>query len=181
MIGGDYVVQEVMKQHESFSRYNPSSVNVIRITTLFWKSEVYVLGGIFRVGAPGEFCDHTTSPDNNHPRIIALDDEGRLTGKFIDPDLVNVYDDCYGVPASGAIMRYGEMKELVVKEHSRYPHHMLLGWDITLDENEDIICIEYNAGWPGIIQTQYALGPIFMQKSSRGVPLLHEILRERRQ
>ena len=176
MGGGDYIVQEVLRQHESFSRFNSSSVNVIRITTLFWKSKIYILGGILRVGAPGEFCDHTTSPDNNHPRVIALDDEGRLTGKAVDPDLAYVYDDCWGTPPSGVIPKYHEMKQLVMKEHSRFPHHRIIGWDITLDENENITCLEYNPGWPGIIQSQYVLGPIFMQKSSRGVPLLHEIL-----
>lgn len=151
---------------------------MIRITTLYWKKEVYVLGGILRVGAPGEFCDLTTSPDNNHPRVIALDDNGRLTGKFIDPDLAYVYDDCYGVKPSGFIPKYEQMKELVVKEHSRFPYQGIIGWDITLDENENIICIEYNTGVPGIIQSQYCLGPIFAQKSLRGKPLIDEILSE---
>ena len=171
--GGGFIVQEVLRQHESFSRFNKSSVNVIRITTLFWKSELYILGAILRVGAPGQFCDHTTSQNNNHPRIIALDNEGRLTGKFIDPDLADVYDDCYGVPPEGVIPKFREMKELCLKEHMRFPHHRIIGWDITLDENENITCIEYNPGWPGIIQSQYVLGPVFMQKSSRGIPLLY--------
>lgn len=165
-----------MRQHEFFSKFNPSSVNVLRITSLFWKSEIYILGAILRVGAPGEFCDHTTSPENNHPRIIALDDEGRLTGKVIDPDLANVYDGCYGVAPCGQVPKYSRMKELVRREHMRFPHHRIIGWDITLDENANIVCIEYNCEWPGVIQSQYVLGPIFMQKSSRGVPLLHEIL-----
>ena len=68
------------------------------------------------------------------------------------------------------------MKELVKKEHLRFPHHKIIGWDLTLDENENVVCIEYNAFTPGIIKSQYVLGPILAQKSVRGVPLLQEIM-----
>lgn len=56
----DYIIQEVMKQHESLAYYNASSVNIIRITSLLWKGKVYILGGILRVGVPGGFCDHVS-------------------------------------------------------------------------------------------------------------------------
>ena len=174
--GGDFIVQEILKQHESFRRFNSSSVNVIRITTLFWKGEIYILGSILRVGAPGEFCDHTKPKDGTPPRkYVVLDDDGRITGKVIYPDTLTPYDP-RNDQIQGIIPKFREMKRLVVEEHSHFPHHRIIGWDITLDENENITCIEYNPGWPGVINLQYALGPIFMQKSSRGVPLLYEIL-----
>ena len=177
--GGDYIVQEVLRQHKSFSQFNASSVNVIRITTLLWKSEVYILGAVLRVGAPGQFCDHTSPDKGQLPRkYIVLDDDGRITKKAMYPDLLKPYDTSTDPIPEGIIPKFREMKQLCVKEHSRFPHHRIIGWDITLDENENITCIEYNPGWPGIIQSQYVLGPIFMQKSSRGIPLLHEILGE---
>ena len=175
-MGGGYVVQKVLKQHESLSRFNSSSVNSIRITTLFWRGKIYTLGGIFKIGAPGEFCSHTAPNDNGHRSLIALDDDGRLTGKFIDSDSPKVYDDCYGLPPSGIIPKYRQMTELAVKEHSRFPNIGIIGWDITLDENENIICIEYNPDCPGIITSQYVLGPILAKRTSRGNMLLDEIM-----
>lgn len=173
----DYVIQEVLKQHESLAYFNASSVNVIRITTLLWKGYIYYLGGVLRIGPPGSFCDLVANGEM-HPLIIPIHENGELGDKAIDCDRGYIYDNVWGKRIKGNVLKYEQMKELVKREHMKYPNHGIIGWDLTLDENADIRCIEYNIRCPGIIQSQYALGPIFAQKSVEGKMLLDEILNE---
>lgn len=173
--GKNYVVQTLIKQHKDLSKYNKSSVNVIRITSLLWEDEVYIIGAILRVGAPGSFCDHLGKNGNN-PRIVAINEDGSLDSLVIDPDDIVRYDDFFGIKPDGKIPKFEEMKEWAKKQHIKYPHHKLIGWDLTVDENENIVCIEFNSLVPGIIQTQMVCGPIFAKKTSKGTKILDEIL-----
>lgn len=171
----DYVIQEILKQHESLAYYNSSSVNIIRITSINWKGNVYILGGILRVGAPGAFCDHL-SCNNVHPLVIPIHEDGKLGSQAIDCDQGYIYNDVFGKRIGGYILKYEEMKERIKMEHSKYPNHGIIGWDLTLDENAEIRCVEYNVRCPGIMQSQYALGAVFSQKTVNGNVLLNEIL-----
>lgn len=171
----NFIVQEILEQHSSLAYYNETSVNVIRITTINWKGEVYILGGILRIGAPGSFCDHLKN-GNKYPLVIPLTENGTLVKKAIDCDNGYVYEDVYGKQIQGSILHYDEMKDIVAKAHSKYPNYGIIGWDLTLDQEENIRCIEYNARVPGIVQTQLCLGPVFEIETSRGKTLLEEIV-----
>lgn len=174
----NYITQEIIKQSEFLKKFNSSSVNVIRITSLFWHSKIYILGAILRVGAPGAFCDHL-SKGNNNPRIAAINMDGTLSNNVIDTENYSKYDNFWGVESKGKIPNFNKMILLVKKEHIKYPHNRLIGWDLTLNEKNEIICIEYNSLSPGIIQTQMVCGPIFAQKSDNNEALYDEILREK--
>ncbi len=60
--------------------------------------------------------------------------------------------------------------------HSKFPSYGILGWDFTVDNNDTVICLEYNARIPGIVQSQALLGPVFQIKGGTGIPLKDEIL-----
>lgn len=177
--GENYVAQERVRQHPALSYFNESSVNILRVTSLCWKGEVYILSGILRIGAPGSFCDHTPH-GGTHNLDVAVMEDGSLGATAFDPDHCHVYDNVYGKPIQGCIPRYEELKKLVIREHAKYPDYALIGWDFTVDEEENIVCMEFNTKWPGISASQYAHGAIFAQKSREGVPLLDEILASRK-
>lgn len=174
--GNNYVVQELINQHEFLSSFNSSSVNIIRVTSLYLNGKVYILGCILRVGAPGAFCDHLGF-NGNSPRIVAIDDNGNLYGNAIDPDNCIIYDDIFGKEISGKIPCYEEIIELVKCEHLKFIHHKIIGWDITVSKDKKVICIEFNSNVPGIVQTQMICGPIFSKLSSNDIPLLDEIIK----
>lgn len=175
--GPDYVLQERVRQHEVFAYFNPSSVNVLRVTSLCWRGDVYILGGILRAGAPGAFCDHENK-DGKTYLSIPLAEDGTILPRACDVDYGHVYGDCHGIPIRGRIPRYDDIRALVRREHSRWPHYGLIGWDITVDENENILCMEFNTKYPGLVGTQAALGPVLARKSVRGVPLYDELMSE---
>ena len=174
--GGNYIVQKVIRQCSEFAQFNESSVNVVRMTTLFWNGQVYILGGILRIGAPGSFCDHT-GYNNVNPRVVGIHDDGKLYDYCIDPDGEIMYKECFGKKTDGALVpKYEEMKQQAISVHKHYPHNRIIGWDFTVDRNEEVICIEYNPDQPGIIQTQMAIGPIFNRITRNNKTILQEIL-----
>lgn len=161
--GKNYIVQQKIEQCDFFAGFNPSSVNVIRITSLLLDDEVIILSSILRVGAPGSFCDLLANNRTN-PRIIAINEDGSLENKAIDPYEGKVFDNIFGKEIKGVIPKFNNIIELVKKEHINYKHHRIIGWDITIDKKLNIICIEFNSTVPGIIQSQMCCGPIFAKK-----------------
>lgn len=176
--GENYIVQEIIRQNDFLAQFNKSSVNVIRVTSLLYDGEVRILSSVLRVGAPGSFCDHQGFNKVN-PRVVKIDNNGNLVGKAIDPDECFKYDDIFGTKITGCIPKYNEMIEKIKKEHMKFLHHKIIGWDMTIDENDNVICIEYNSNVPGIIQSQMVCGPIFNIICKNGNTLLDNILRDK--
>ena len=173
----DFIVQVPMRQSDFLAKWNPSSVNIVRVTTLYWKGTIYVLGAILRVGPPGEFCDLAVSKSGEHPRVVGINEDGSLMDKVVDPDTATVHSDIWGHKPEGRIEQFEDMVKLAIKVHERFPHNKIIGWDFTVDDKGNIVCMEHNALVPGIIQTQYVLGPVFNDiKTSEGKTLLEELL-----
>lgn len=174
-LGKNYICQERMQQHAFLAYFNESSVNIIRLTTLFWKGEVMLLSGILRVGAPGAFCDHLGC-DGIGPRYMRINEDGTLSGKAYDRESGILYNDCFGKKIEGKIPQWEEMKTQVLKAHEKYPHFGIVGWDMTVSDQGSVICIEYNAGCPDVVRSQILCGPIFAKMTKRGSSCLEEIL-----
>ncbi len=170
----NFVIQELIKQHQFLDNLNSSSVNIIRVTSLLLDGVCYILGSVLRIGAPGAFCDHL-GYGKKKPRIVALDEKGNLVGLAISPDDCQIYSDIFGKNIEGKVPNFEKIIDSVKKEHLNFLHHKIIGWDITIDDKGDIVCIEFNSIVPGIVQTQMVCGPIFAQRSVNYMPLLDEI------
>lgn len=175
--GSDYVVQERVRQHEFFAHFNASSVNVLRVTSLFWRGDVYILGAILRVGAPGAFCDHENRNGETY-LSIPISENGHVLPRACDVDFGHVYADCRGIPLEGTIPCFDRIKALVRQAHARWPHYGLIGWDVTVDDHGQVVFMEFNTKYPGLTGTQAALGPVLAQPSVRGVPLYDELMKK---
>ena len=172
--GPDYLVQERVRQHADLARFNPTSVNIVRVTTLLWQGELYILGGILRVGAPGAFCDHENR-DGKTYLSIPLTEDGDILPRACDVDYGHVYGDCHGVALGGRFPAYDRIRALVLREHGRWPQYGIIGWDITVDEAGQVVCMEFNTKYPGLVGTQAALGPVLARPGQTGRPLLEEM------
>lgn len=175
--GQNFVVQELIRQHEFLASFNTSSVNVIRIMTVFWKGHVYAIENKLRIGAPGSFCDHTGFGGKN-PLEIHLDENGNLTGSAYDYIDGVLYPTIFGKSITGTVPAFREMTEMALRGQMRYPSYGILGWDFTIDSDGRPLCIEVNSKFPGVKYGQSAYGPMFLHKTVDGNPLLDEILRE---
>lgn len=175
--GANYQAQKLIKQSSVLAHFNESSVNILRLHTVFWKGHVYYLGGILRIGAPGAFLDHK-SEGELQPLAIGINDDGSFDDHVVD--LVNgkAMHEVFGKKVQGQLPEFPALVEKLKKLHLRLPHNKIIGWDITLDENNEYLCVEFNTGYPAITKPQLVIGPMFATKTVNGVPLLDEILAE---
>ena len=162
----DFIVQELIQQHETLAYYNESSVNTVRVTTLFWSGEVFNLGATLRIGAPGGFCDHLSN-EGVSPLVIPLEKNGLLRKEAYTRDFYRL-ENAFGKEIIGEVPCYKEIADLAVKAHRRFAHHGIIGWDFTVDKDKNIICVEYNTFCPGVVLHQCALGPIFNIQNQQG-------------
>lgn len=171
----DYVVQELIKQHDFLGFYNSSSVNIVRITSINYKGNTQILSGILRIGVPGALCDAVTY-NGKHPLVIGLDENGKLNDWAVEPENCIIHNTVYGKAIRGQVPYYDEMKRIVIGIHNKFPKYGIIGWDMTINEKGEIICIEYNTGCPGIVQSQLVNGPIFGKEMDDGKILLEGLL-----
>lgn len=158
----DFVIQEIIKQHAVFKSFNESSVNIVRLMTLFIDDKPEVLLACIRVGKVGCVTDVSHEKDGSGTVICGINEDGKLMdfGYNFSGKKVTCFDN--GKTCAGSyIPSFEKMKRMALDGHARMPFFKLIGWDITVDENEEPVIVEYNISRPGILYYQWTNGPLF--------------------
>lgn len=138
-----FIIQKPVSNSYELKRLNPSSLNTCRIYTYrrVDSSEYVVLGAAIRFGGKGSFRDNACSGGG----FCKINEDGHLDD--------NIYR--YRQFKKGSlkldkriesliIPQYDKMVECCKALHHCLPYCDLVGWDITEDEDGDLILIEYN-------------------------------------
>ena len=151
----DFLIQEVVHQHERMAALNPTSVNTIRILTYRSGMEVLLVYAVVRIGRKGEVIDNQSAGGMS----TQIDGEGRLCKYAFGvagDDKIEKTDS--GIVLEGyEIPSYNEAIETVKKLHYSLPLFDLVGWDMAISEDGEPILIEWN-GEPGPSQTACGTG-----------------------
>lgn len=146
------ICETFLSQHPEMAKFNSSSVNTLRIVTVYDGLEVNVLAGIARFGRKGRIAD------NFHHGGIAckIDVETGIvttTGRNRNGERFVLHPDSKICFPGFQIPKWKEVITLVKKLALVVPDVKYVGWDIVL--TEDSICvIEGNYGAdPDIMQT----------------------------
>lgn len=152
----NYIIQRAIRQHQFFRQFNESSVNIIRLTTWRCGENVYVFSPCVRFGIPGSSTDVSFVNGIEILNCVGIDESGRLYDKGVHLDGksfdVNV--------AEKKVPCWEKIVELVKRNHLKMNYFDIIAWDITIDEESNIICIEYNLNQPGVLIYQFAHGPL---------------------
>ncbi len=135
MDGGEWIVEERIKQCKEMSQWNSSSVNTIRIPTFLNRDGFFVGVPFFRTGRTGSCVDNAGSGG-----IFANVDAS--TG-VLYTNGVDEYGHFYEKhPDSGLkykgfrIPRWNELLVIVEEIHMKcLPHHLYVGWDFALTDD----------------------------------------------
>lgn len=132
--GDDYVIQEAIEQHPDLAKYNPTSVNTLRICTYRSVNDesVKVTGALIRIGKSGEVVD------NAHAG-------GCFVGINLESgNLLHYACDQYGAKyetwndisfsENHVIPHWSKVKEFAAKIASYNRHSRLLALDLTVDQ-----------------------------------------------
>ncbi|MBR3381738.1 MAG: hypothetical protein IKG85_01690 [Clostridia bacterium] len=159
--GTNYVVQQVVEQHESLAIYNDSSVNIIRVYTLRLNGKLHHLHSTLRFGTPGFHTDVNFIKGKEIAHVCAVNKAGKVAKEWYDMDgRRNLISDL-GIEKQMDIPNFSKIIDTALTVHEGLQHFDIVGFDITLDRHKEPVLIEYNVYWPGIILPQYCNGPLF--------------------
>lgn len=139
-----YLVEAVVKQHEDLKAFNESTLNTLRMVTMVDSKGIpHVQDAILRIGRKGKHSDnfhnqglacvvdvnegivYTIAKDKDYNRYFKHPDSGKIIIGFKLPVWDKVIAKC---------------KELALV----VPDVRYVGWDIAIDENGEVVCIEGN-------------------------------------
>jgi len=158
----DFVLQEVIIQHDFYKQFNPSSNNTLRILT--YKSvkdnSIHILHSLLRIGRKGSFMDH----DNHGGIVVGITPDGQLNSfgcdinglKFSAYNGIN-FNEIKGVPF------IEDIKTMALTIANQIYYGRLLAIDLTVDYNGNPLLLEINCHGNGTTQYQMNNGPLFKE------------------
>lgn len=153
----NYIVQDAIQQSKDMASLNPTSLNTIRIMTYKRKEDVVILYSVVRMGRKGTVVDNASAGG----LYCGINSDGSLKKEAytLTPFSKNYTSDNGVRFETFVIPKFEEMKSLVKNWHNELPYAKLIGWDLAVDDNNDIVLVEINASEPGLFQA--ATGPAF--------------------
>ena len=142
VLGEEYVIQDVLKCHDSIASLYPKAVNTFRVITYRWKSEFICMPVFMRIGQGGSVVDNGAAGG----MFVGVKADGTLTDKAVMP-----YNTCIlthpdtGVAFKGhKIEGFTKVVDSALKMHRMIPEIGLVYWDFTINENTEPVLIECN-------------------------------------
>ncbi len=160
--GKDFIIQEFVKQHEFFKRFNPTSNNTLRV--FLYRSikddSINILHKLLRIGKEGSFLDH----DNLGGVGVSIKDDNAF-----DQYAYNTFGDRFSsfnninFLETGKVPFINETCDMSLKIANKIFYARLLAMDFTVDENGKVLLIEINCWKNGITQYQMNNGSLFRE------------------
>jgi hypothetical protein len=157
---GNGVFQRFVSQHPLFDLFSKASVATVRLTT------VVEDGG--EISARSAYLALGTGSDT-HVQLrsfVAVPVDTR-TGRLGETGLVTSWDEFSAHPTSGepfagkTIPAFEQCLRTVVSHHQRIPFVRCVGWDVTVDSDEQVQILEWNGFHNGIKLAEVTQGPCF--------------------
>ncbi len=167
----DFVAQELVEQHSSMARFNPTSINTFRITTLYLNGVFSVLSIILRFGKKDMHVDNWGSGGI----LVGVQNNGQLN-EFGWDIKMNKFNEYNGIVFKDTVIeQIPDLLRRVEKAHKEeFQLSKLIGWDICIDKNNEPTAIEVNSSQPGIFGEQLCTGPIFGDRTQEVIDYLKQ-------
>ena len=161
------IVQRIVKQHYELAKMHPSSLNTVRIYTVMLDDGVHFLSASLKMGAGDSRIDNVSA---NSGIIVGVKENGEL--------METAYFDMYSGKTTerhpgGMLLseikvpEFDKMLETVKRAAQYTGNFRLVGWDMSVDENGDIILIEANMRKGAIGPIQCEHGPFFGEMTEK--------------
>lgn len=158
---GDCVIQETINQHEKLAHIISSTVATIRLTSVKEKDgNVTMRASYLRLGRK-----NTSWIQQEYSITVAIvSQDGDLDSYGYTPDWRrwSFHPDTNFPFAGYRVPRYQEAVALCISLHRTIPHIPVIGWDITVAQDETVKLLEWNSGHPEIKFTEATVGPSFI-------------------
>ncbi len=149
--GHGYVLEEKIVQREEMARFNPSSVNTVRIPTLLTDKGVKIFNPVLRLGRVGSFVDNAA-----HGGILAaIDPESGIVytaGRTERNETFVQHPDSKVIIPGYVIPEWENLVVTVKKAAMVVPTTRYVGWDMAYSDKGWVIVEGNNYGQPSILE-----------------------------
>ncbi|MFR3332104.1 MAG: sugar-transfer associated ATP-grasp domain-containing protein [Odoribacter splanchnicus] len=167
----NFVVQEVVKQHQETACFNPESLNTFRICSLFLNGKLSILTRLLRCGQNGSVVDNGFAGGI----MIPVYADGRLAKQGLDHTFKRYEKSSNGIVFEGRrIENYPKLERFIEKYYRLFPTCSLIAWDLAIDETGEPLMVEVNLVYPGITEEQVSLGPFFGDRTEEVIDYVRE-------
>lgn len=163
----DWLVQEIIAQHDELNRIHAKSVNSVRIVSILMPEGVYILSTVLRMGTNNNRVDNASAGGIS----CGIKSDGYLkengtlifssSGNLLRQHPQGVVFKDFKVPS------FDNAIQLVKKAHPLIPHFRLVSWDLAIGSDGDPILIEANMRKGGLEVNQFNNGPLFGDMTER--------------
>lgn len=158
---GNFIIQKLIVQNDFFKQFNKNSVNTMRIVTFLFKGNFYVLSSFLRIGGKNSRLDNVSSGGS----FIPISKDGILdtfsyrenldTHDLIRQENLKISMNDRAVP------HWKDIIKKLEEYHYKLSHFGIINWDVTLNNKNKPIIIEYNLLDSSVYFHQIHNGPIF--------------------
>lgn len=160
---GDCIIQEIFHEGFELLRFNPDTLNTIRMLTLNINGKCTVLSAFLRMGAKGMRVDNLSAGGI----LVGIKSNGDLHDFALDKKLNRIYKSPAGIEFKGeSLVCYKRLKEFALNTHKRIALANLIAWDLTIDEEGNPIVVEINLDSGEIQFHQIYNGPLFGERTN---------------
>lgn len=141
IFSNNFVCQNIVKNHPSYMIQGVKSNNTVRVVTFYWKGKVYLAGALMKFGVEDIHVDNWAKGGI----VVRMNEDGVLEGTGVTKRGVHVQQHPKGMLFAGhKCYRGRELQEKAIELHEYIHQCGHIGWDMTVDENGEIILIEAN-------------------------------------
>lgn len=163
--GGNYVVQEIVRQHSEMASLHKESVNTIRIITCYFEGEMKILSSLVRIGVGEARMDNACAGGV----FCGLKEDGSLKKYAYSKRGESFEIHPQGIVyAEHKIPNYDSCRALTLDLANRFLRvAKLVSWDLAIGEDGVPVLIEVNLSYGGADIHQIANGPLFGEMTER--------------
>lgn len=162
LYGDNYVVQELVEQSQTTAQLNPTSLQTLRINTLFINGHCTAVKNVLRCGGVGKIVDNL----NAGGFMVGIHSDGRLNefGYSLDG---KVHTHTNGHRLKDIVLpNFNNVIKTAIQAHiENIPNCSLVGWDFSLNKNNEAVLIEANLKNPSCFGTQLCGSPMFGERT----------------
>ncbi|MBO6756174.1 MAG: hypothetical protein JJ902_07595 [Roseibium sp.] len=157
---GDLVIQAPIYQHSWFDDFTPGSVATVRITTVKMPgAPAQARACYLRLARAG--ADIVRSAESIRVAVNAQTGALSADGVTYDWRTIAAHPDSHQPFGGRSIPHFDRLLEFCRQQHDSTPISGLIGWDVTIDRNDDPVLIEWNQGRANISFMETVDGPGF--------------------
>jgi hypothetical protein len=155
-----YIIQKKIVQHPILQAFNATSLNILRVYTYRSVNDesINFLHSYLRYGKPGSITDGIRSGGST----IGISSTGVINDFAITKYGERILESDALLKYKGSrIPLFDEIINVIQDMAPRFPYHRLLGFDFTVDVNNQLKLLEVNNLFIGVINQQMNTGPLF--------------------